>query len=96
MNQEKMPEGEIIISAQRMCDFLDAAEKEASTVKSNTGLVKPPATITWTKIKRRAATAPEELNERNEKSFYAKEDRFEEVQDDSSYIAPSLKKTAVE
>lgn len=73
-----------------MCNFLDAAEKEASTVKSNTGIVKPPATITWTKIKRRAATPPEELDERDEKRFCAEEDRFGEVQDDSSYKAPSV------
>ncbi|KAH6699757.1 hypothetical protein BKA61DRAFT_621616 [Leptodontidium sp. MPI-SDFR-AT-0119] len=90
INLEGVPEGEIIISAQTMCDFLDAAEKEASTVKSNTGIVKPPATITWTKIKRRAATPPEELDERDEKRFCAEEDEFGEVQDDSSYKAPSV------
>ena len=76
---------EIIITAERLCEFLAEAEKQMSIVNQRTKKVT--TTRAWTQKRRRERTPTGELEERDEKRFQMIEEKEQVVvsRDDTSY-----------
>ncbi|KAH7371617.1 hypothetical protein BKA64DRAFT_587455 [Cadophora sp. MPI-SDFR-AT-0126] len=77
--KEHIPEEEIVISASKMCEFLEAVEIQSAVKKSKMGAVNTDITKTWKKKRRRELTPAEELLERDEKRFKAEEDEISRI-----------------
>ncbi|KAH6708922.1 hypothetical protein BKA61DRAFT_615088 [Leptodontidium sp. MPI-SDFR-AT-0119] len=82
-----IPQENVTISAEKMCTFLEAAEKKAAMIRQKTGVVKSAIVKPWAKKRRREITPAEELHPRDEKRYKAEEDKVwsQGIKDDSSF-----------